>query len=164
MAETKKTPAKTAEKKPVAAKAPVAKKPAAKPAAKPVAKVAEKKPVAPKAVTAAPEKVETPKVTPVKKPEVKKVEAPVAKKPEVKKVAPQKEAKIKTDKPKLPYVSNGEITVELVKSTNGCTVKQIRTVQALGLRKINDKRAHKDNSVIRGMCNLVAHLVKVEKI
>jgi len=79
-----------------------------------------------------------------------------------KKVAP----KDKIDKPKskVPYVSTGEITVELVKSTNGCTIRQIRTAQALGLKKMHDKKTHKDNPAIRGMCNLVAHLVKVEKI
>jgi len=69
------------------------------------------------------------------------------------------------DKPKgVPYVSNGQITVTLIKSPHGCVLRQIRTVQALGLKNINDSHVHKDNPAIRGMCNLVAHLVKVEKI
>jgi large subunit ribosomal protein L30 len=78
----------------------------------------------------------------------------------------EKPAKEKKEKPAggLPYVSNGQISVELVKSTNSCTVRQIRTVQALGLSKINDKHIHKDNPAIRGMIEVVAHLVKVEKI
>jgi large subunit ribosomal protein L30 len=37
-------------------------------------------------------------------------------------------------------------------------------VQALGLKKINDTKIHKDNPAIRGMVGIVAHLVKVEKV
>ncbi|MDR0462219.1 MAG: 50S ribosomal protein L30 [Christensenellaceae bacterium] len=55
------------------------------------------------------------------------------------------------------------MTVTLIKSTNGCTVRQIRTVQALGLKKINDAHVHQDNPAIRGMCAVVPHLVKIEK-
>lgn len=63
----------------------------------------------------------------------------------------------------LPYVSNGQMTVSLTKSTNSCTLRQIRTVQALGLHKIGDKKVHQDNPAIRGMCVVVSHLVTIEK-
>ncbi|MCL2570048.1 MAG: 50S ribosomal protein L30 [Firmicutes bacterium] len=53
--------------------------------------------------------------------------------------------------------------VELVRSVAGCTKRQIRTVMALGLRdKIGTVKIHKDNPAIRGMCNVVEHLIKVE--
>jgi len=91
--------------------------------------------------------------TEVKAVEVKKVE----KKEVVKKVE-------KKEKAKAPYTSSGELMVELVNSLAGCTKKQIRTANALALRKIGDKKLHKDNPAIRGMVKIVAHLVKVEKV
>ena len=63
-----------------------------------------------------------------------------------------------------PYISDGEIEVKLVRGLQGCTEKQLRTVEALGLKKTNDVKLHKDNPAIRGMCNVVAHLVKVTKV
>ena len=108
-----------------------------------------------------------------------KVEAKPAVKKEVskavseKKVTPTKEDKsAKVEKPKkekkpvasVPYVSNGEIRIELVGGLQGCTKRQIRTVQALGLKKIGNVKIHKDNPAIRGMCDIVGHLVKVEKV
>lgn len=127
-----------------------------KPATAPKA-VAEKAtaPKAPAKATAKPAvKTEAPKAT-AEKASTKPVSKPVAKEP-----------KVKAEKVKgaLPYVSNGQITVELVKSTNGVIIRQKRTVMALGLSKIGDKATHKDNPAIRGMVNQVAHLVKVEKI
>jgi len=173
MAETKKAPAKkeaAPAKKPAAPKKEVAPK---KEAPKAVAKTPAKKPAAPKAAPKAPAKAAT-KPAPVKAAAAPKVTAPKAEAPkveapkvEVKKEAPapKKEKVVAKAKGKqaLPYVSNGEIRVELTGSTNGCTKKQIRTVQALGLKKINDVRIHKDNPAIRGMVRVVAHLVKVEK-
>ena len=57
-----------------------------------------------------------------------------------------------------------KIKVELVKSTIGAIPKHKRTVEALGLGKINSSNIHEDNAAIRGMIEQVIHLVKVETI
>ncbi|MDF2593941.1 MAG: ribosomal protein [Clostridia bacterium] len=54
--------------------------------------------------------------------------------------------------------------VTLVKSTIGAIPKHKRTVEALGLRKINSSNIHEDNAAIRGMVDQIRHLVKVEEI
>ena len=58
----------------------------------------------------------------------------------------------------------GELKVTLVRSTIGVIPKQRKTIEALGLRKINSVKMHKDNGAIRGMLRKVSHLVKVEEI
>ncbi|MGL4736382.1 MAG: 50S ribosomal protein L30 [Cellulosilyticaceae bacterium] len=57
-----------------------------------------------------------------------------------------------------------KLNVTLVKSTIGAIPKHRRTVEALGLNKINSSNIHEDNAAIRGMVNQVRHLVKVEEI
>jgi large subunit ribosomal protein L30 len=57
-----------------------------------------------------------------------------------------------------------KLNVTLVKSTIGAIPKHRKTVQALGLRKINSSNIHEDNAAIRGMIQQVRHLVKVEEI
>jgi len=57
-----------------------------------------------------------------------------------------------------------EIKVTLVKSTIGAIPKHKKTVQALGLNKLNSFNIHQDNEAIRGMVKQVSHLVKVEEI
>ncbi len=57
-----------------------------------------------------------------------------------------------------------EIKVTLVKSTIGAIPKHKKTVQALGLNKLNSFNIHQDNEAIRGMIKQVSHLVKVEEI
>ena len=54
-----------------------------------------------------------------------------------------------------------EIKITLVKSTIGAIPKHRKTVQALGLRKINSSVVREDNPATRGMINQVSHLVKV---
>ncbi len=54
-----------------------------------------------------------------------------------------------------------KITVKLIKSTNRATEKQLRVVQALGLRKIGQTAEHQDNAAIRGMVQAVPHLVAI---
>ncbi len=56
------------------------------------------------------------------------------------------------------------IKVTLVRSTIGAIPKHKKTVEALGLRKINSFNTHQDNAAIRGMCRQVSHLVKVEEV
>ena len=56
-----------------------------------------------------------------------------------------------------------EIKITLVKSTIGSKPAHRKTVQALGLRKLNRSVVQQDNAAIRGMCKQVSHLVKVEE-
>lgn len=56
------------------------------------------------------------------------------------------------------------LKITQIKSKIGYNQKQRRTLEALGLRKINHSVTHKDTPVIRGMINKVKHLVKVEEV
>ena len=51
----------------------------------------------------------------------------------------------------------------LVKSTIGAIPKHKKTVEALGLRKLNKTVELPDNAATRGMLQQVKHLVKVEE-
>ena len=57
-----------------------------------------------------------------------------------------------------------ELKITLVKSTIGAKPKHKKTVQALGLGKLNSSVVQQDNVAIRGMVNQVCHLVKVEEL
>ena len=57
-----------------------------------------------------------------------------------------------------------KVKVTLVKSIIGASKRQKRTVQALGLRKINSSAEHNATPQIMGMIRKVNHLVKVEEI
>ncbi len=56
------------------------------------------------------------------------------------------------------------LKITLVKSINGARKNQIATVKALGLKKIGSSVEQADNPQIRGMVNVVSHLVKVEEV
>ena len=56
-----------------------------------------------------------------------------------------------------------EITVKLIRSTNGQTAKQKANVKGLGLKKIGSTRTLVDSPETRGMINKVSHLVQVEE-
>lgn len=56
-----------------------------------------------------------------------------------------------------------KLKVTLVKSTAGRLVKQQRTVEALGLKKIHQSVTVDDTPAMRGMINVVSHLVSVEE-
>ena len=56
------------------------------------------------------------------------------------------------------------LKVTLVKSPIGAVPKHRRTVEALGLRKLNKTVEMPDNAAVRGMIQQVRHLVKVEEI
>jgi large subunit ribosomal protein L30 len=56
------------------------------------------------------------------------------------------------------------LKVTLVKSKSGRLQNQIRTLDALGLNKINSSNIVPDNEAIRGMIFVVKHLVKVENV
>ena len=57
----------------------------------------------------------------------------------------------------------GKLKVTLVKSTIGAVPKHKRTVEALGLRKLNKTVELPDNAATRGMIKQVEYLVKVEE-
>ncbi|RMH71013.1 MAG: 50S ribosomal protein L30 [Gemmatimonadetes bacterium] len=56
------------------------------------------------------------------------------------------------------------LKVTQVKSVIGRHTKQKLTMQALGLRKINQTVLHHDTPQIRGMLDKVQHLVSVEEV
>lgn len=55
------------------------------------------------------------------------------------------------------------LKVTLIKSTIGAVPKHKKTVEALGLRKLNKTVELPDNAATRGMVKQVQHLVKVEE-
>jgi len=55
------------------------------------------------------------------------------------------------------------IKVTLVKSTIGAVPKNRKTVEALGLKKVNATNVIPDNASTRGMVRQVRHLVTVEE-
>lgn len=57
-----------------------------------------------------------------------------------------------------------KLKITLVKSTIGAVPKNRKTVEALGLRKLNKTVEMPDNEAVRGMIQKVRHLVKVEEI
>lgn len=57
-----------------------------------------------------------------------------------------------------------KLKITLVKSTIGSIPKHRKTVEAMGLRKVNKTVEMPDNAAIRGMIDNVRHLVKVEEI
>ncbi len=57
-----------------------------------------------------------------------------------------------------------KIKVTLVKSPIGAVPKHKKTVEAMGLRKLNHSVELPDNEAVRGMVKQVCHLVKVEEI
>ena len=56
-----------------------------------------------------------------------------------------------------------DLKVTLVKSTIGAAPKHKKTVEALGLKKLNKTVVLPDNAATRGMIKQVQHLVKVEE-
>ncbi len=58
----------------------------------------------------------------------------------------------------------GKLKVTLVKSPIGAKPKHKKTVEALGLRKLNHSVEKPDNEAVRGMIFQVKHLLKVEEI
>ncbi|WP_438313541.1 50S ribosomal protein L30 [Sporosarcina sp. FA9] len=57
-----------------------------------------------------------------------------------------------------------KLEITLRKSVIGSKPAQRKTVEALGLRKLNQVVEHKDNVAIRGMVGKVAHLVTVKEL
>ena len=57
-----------------------------------------------------------------------------------------------------------KLRITLVKSPIGAVPKNRKTVEALGLRKVNKTVEMPDNAAVRGIIRQVRHLVKVEEI
>jgi len=57
-----------------------------------------------------------------------------------------------------------KIRITQVKSKNGKPERQKRTIEALGIRKLNHSVEHEATPQILGMVLKVQHLVKVENI
>lgn len=57
-----------------------------------------------------------------------------------------------------------KLKITLVRSTIGAIPKHKKTVEALGLRKLQKTVEMPDNAAVRGMVEQVKHLVKVEEI
>ena len=57
-----------------------------------------------------------------------------------------------------------QIAIKQIKSRINCPAVQKRTLDALGLRKMNQTVVHEDNPCIMGMVKAVRHLVEVTKI
>jgi len=55
------------------------------------------------------------------------------------------------------------IKVTLVRSGIGFPIPQKATLQALGLRHLNQTVEHKDTPAMRGMLTKVIHLIRVEE-
>ena len=62
---------------------------------------------------------------------------------------------------KAEQTESKKLTVTLVKSTAGRLVKQQRTVEALGLKKLHQSVVVEDTPAMRGMIRTVSHLVTV---
>jgi large subunit ribosomal protein L30 len=56
-----------------------------------------------------------------------------------------------------------KISVTLKSSIIGATRRQVATIKALGLGKVNSTVVHEDSPQIRGMVAKVNHLVTVEE-
>ena len=59
---------------------------------------------------------------------------------------------------------NKNIKITLVKSPIGYKEKAKKTLEALGLRRINQSVEHSSNDSINGMIKIVDYLVKTEEI
>ena len=57
-----------------------------------------------------------------------------------------------------------KLKITLVKSTIGAVPKHKKTVEALGLKKLNKTVEMPDNAAVRGMIQQVRQLVKGEEI
>jgi len=57
-----------------------------------------------------------------------------------------------------------KIEVTQVRSTARCTQPQIKTMEALGLRRIRHAVVHEDTPQLRGMPRVVPHLVSVKEV
>jgi large subunit ribosomal protein L30 len=60
--------------------------------------------------------------------------------------------------------SERKLQITWKKSSIGYSLRQKRTIRALGLRRLGDVVEQTDTPVIRGMIDKVSHLIQVEEI
>ena len=60
--------------------------------------------------------------------------------------------------------SERKLQITWKKSSIGYSLRQKRTIRALGLRQLGDVVEQTDTPVIRGMIDKVSHLIQVEEI
>ena len=59
---------------------------------------------------------------------------------------------------------NKKIKITLIKSPIGYKQKAKKTLEALGLKKLNQSIEHNSNDSIMGMIKIVDYLIKVEEL
>lgn len=57
-----------------------------------------------------------------------------------------------------------KVKITQIKSSIGSTKRQVATLEALGLRKMNQTVEHEATPQVMGMANKVRHLVRVEEV
>jgi large subunit ribosomal protein L30 len=57
-----------------------------------------------------------------------------------------------------------KVKITQIKSKNGATVRQIATLQSLGIRRLHQSVEVELNNISKGMIEKVLHLVKVEEL
>ena len=57
-----------------------------------------------------------------------------------------------------------KIKITQIKSAIGYRKRTWKTLEALGIKKMNHSVTHKDTPAIRGMAKAIQHLVKVEEV
>ncbi len=61
-------------------------------------------------------------------------------------------------------MSKNKIEIMQIKSAIGYNVKVKKTLEALGIKKMNHKIIKDDNVAVRGMINKVQHLIKYKEV
>ena len=61
-------------------------------------------------------------------------------------------------------MSKNKIEIIQIKSAIGYNIKVKKTLEALGIKKMNHKIVKDDNIAIRGMINKVQHLIKFKEV
>jgi len=56
-----------------------------------------------------------------------------------------------------------KLEITLTRSVIGRTDRQRKTVQTLGLKKVNDSVVREDTPAVRGMINKISHIVTVKE-
>ena len=64
----------------------------------------------------------------------------------------------------LIKMKNNKIEIIQIKSAIGYNVKTKKTLEALGIKKMNQKVIKNDNAALRGMINKVKHLIRFEEV
>lgn len=59
---------------------------------------------------------------------------------------------------------SAQVEVKLVRSYSGRPATQRRTLEALGLHKLQQVKVHRDSPGLRGQINKVSHLIEVREL